>query len=104
MQHEGVTCKSDAGGHMSSRLLFHPSFISITIRVERTGSFHGIISVECNFLLDGQHGQNVMGTSVTDACESGQLKDNVRLSAGGSFRCLTETSYLSVRPSDALDI
>lgn len=40
-----------------------------------------------------------MGTSVTDACESGQLKDNVGLSAGGRFQCLTETSYLSVRPS-----
>lgn len=104
MQHEGVTCKSDAGGHMSARLLFHPPFISITIHVECTGSFHGIISVECNFLLNVQHGQNVMGTSVTDACESGQLKDNVGLSAGGSFQCLTKTAYLSGRPADVFDI
>lgn len=44
----------DADRHVSPRWLFHTPFISITICVKCIGSFHGIISVECNFLLNVQ--------------------------------------------------
>lgn len=57
---QGMTCKRDANRHVSPRLLFHTPFISSTICVECTGSFHGIISVECNFLLNVQHGQRAI--------------------------------------------
>lgn len=81
---QGVTCKRDADRHVSPRWLFHTPFISITICVKCIGSFHGIISVECNFLLNVQGNRdncdwrlqkNVSRSYLTFCCRSILVSD-----------------------------